>query len=765
MPYSLVADVEGVEPAPVEEDEQDFDARSHRPQSGLRYLEPARHQSGRVGDKAFGKGEQRNPREHVGWALGRKDPGQRRACPAGYDEALGTALGGRAESRDRIPADPGSLAVGGRVAEVASRQGRRAELEGRESEAPGAFGDDKLGAPPAEVREQPLPAVGMGGGGAGETQLGLTQTRDEPHGNSRDCLCRSQKAGPVGRLPDCGRGAAKDRFRACPACLLDKLTEAFESCLLTLGSDPARSLHRPAESSQDGPPRDLVELAVEQVCDQSVNRVAAQADRRCARHMAAKVPATFGPMAPMRKVKDSMGEMDVPENAYYGASTMRAVLNFPISDLRFPRRFIRALGLIKQAAAEVNLELGLVDERRAAAIVAAAGEVADGRWDAEFVLDIYQTGSGTSTNTNANEVIAFRASEILGDKLGGLVHPNDHVNKCQSSNDVIPSAIQLSTVMAIDEALLPGLQRLHAALADKAREFHPIVKTGRTHLQDATPVRLGQEFAGYAGQVEESVNRAGQARADLLSLPLGGTAVGTGVNAHPEFGARVCTVLEKKTGLAVRETGNHFHAQATLDSLVSAHGRFKTIAVSLWKVGGDVRLMGMGPRAGIGELILPETQPGSSIMPGKVNPVIVESLTMACARVIGNDVTVTLCGQSGSFFELNVMMPIAGFCALESVDLLGRSAANFAERCIEGLVATSKGAELVEKGLMLATALAPVIGYDAAAKLAKDANSSGRTIRELARERGDLSEDDLTRILDPGKMTEPGLESGAGAGG
>ena len=467
----------------------------------------------------------------------------------------------------------------------------------------------------------------------------------------------------------------------------------------------------------------------------------------------------------MRKVKDSMGEMEVPEDAYYGASTMRAVQNFPISDLRFPRRFIKALGLIKQAAAEVNIELGLVDEERAKAIIAAAGEVAEGKWDAEFVLDIYQTGSGTSTNTNANEVIAFRASEILGNKLGGLVHPNDHVNRCQSSNDVIPSAIQLATCMAIDDELLPGLDRLRAALAAKAGEFTPIVKTGRTHLQDATPIRLGQEFAGYTGQVEESAHRAEQAKNDLLSLPLGGTAVGTGVNAHPDFAARVCRILEGKTGLAVRETDNHFHAQATLDALVSAHGRLKTIAVSLWKIGGDIRFMGMGPRAGIGELILPETQPGSSIMPGKINPVIVESLTMACARVIGNDLTVTLSGQSGSFFELNVMMPIAGYCALESVDLLGRSAANFAERCVEGLAATTKGPELVEKGLMLATALAPVIGYDEAAKLAKEANKSGRTIRELARERGDLSEADLDRILDPGKMTEPGLESGAGGGG
>jgi fumarate hydratase class II len=468
-------------------------------------------------------------------------------------------------------------------------------------------------------------------------------------------------------------------------------------------------------------------------------------------------------MAKTRTVKDSMGEMEVPADALYGASTMRAVRNFPISGTRFPRRFIRALGLIKKAAAEVNGELDLIPKVMVKAIVQAAGEVAQGRWDEEFPIDVYQTGSGTSTNTNANEVIATRANQILGAGSQAKVHPNDHVNRCQSSNDVIPTAIHLSCAMAIDEDLLPALAVLQRSLAAKAKKFMPIIKTGRTHIQDATPIRLGQEFAGYAGQVEESSRRAEQALADLREVALGGTAVGTGINAHPQFAARVCKRLEAATGLKVRETANHFHAQATLDALVSAHGRLKTVAVSLWKVGGDIRLMGSGPRAGIGELNLPEVQPGSSIMPGKVNPVIIESLTMACARVIGNDATVTLCGQSGSFFELNVMMPLAGTAALESISLLARSASNFATRCVDGIEATARGPETVEKGLMLATALAPVLGYDEAAKIAKEAGRTGRTIRELAAEKG-LDSNTLDRVLDPAKMTRPGLEGGPAGG-
>ncbi len=468
-------------------------------------------------------------------------------------------------------------------------------------------------------------------------------------------------------------------------------------------------------------------------------------------------------MAKTRTVKDSMGKLEVPADAYYGASTMRAVQNFPISGTRFPRRFIHALGLIKKAAAEVNADLGLLDRDLARAIAAAAQEVADGKLDEHFPIDIYQTGSGTSTNTNANEVIAYRANEILGGK-GKAVHPNDHVNKCQSSNDVIPTAIHVSCALAIKEDLLPGLEQLRKELDSKSRDFMDVIKTGRTHLQDATPIRLGQEFQGYAGQAEESARRASQALAELEVVALGGTAVGTGINAHPDFASAVCKKLAGWTGLHIKETGNHFHAQATLDALVAAHGALKTVGVSLWKIASDIRLMGSGPRAGIGELNLPEVQPGSSIMPGKVNPVIVESLTMAVARVLGNDVTVTLCGQSGSFFELNVMMPLAGYATLESISLLASSARNFATRCAAGLEATERGPEMVERGLMLGTALTPIIGYDEAAKLAKEAARSGKTIRELARERG-IDEKTLAVVLDPALMTEPSADRVGGGGG
>jgi fumarate hydratase class II len=460
--------------------------------------------------------------------------------------------------------------------------------------------------------------------------------------------------------------------------------------------------------------------------------------------------------------RDSMGEMAVPADARYGASTQRAVLNFPISGQRFPRPFIRALALIKQAAAETNEGLGLVEPAIARAIAAAAAEVADGGHDDQFPIDVYQTGSGTSTNTNANEVIANLATERLGPGAS-RVHPNDHVNRCQSSNDVIPTALQLSAAIEIEERLIPALVGLQGGLAAKADELWPVVKTGRTHLQDATPIRLGQEFQGYAGQVEESIRRARAATTELLSVPLGGTAVGTGINAHPEYAPRACARLSELTGLRVRETPNHFHAQATLDAAIAAHGAIRTIALSLWKIGSDVRLMGMGPRAGIAEIALPETQPGSSIMPGKVNPVIVESLTMVVARVIGNDATVAF-GQTGSFLELNVMLPVTAVALLESIGLLAAAARNFADRAVTGLTATDRGPALVEQGLMLATALAPEIGYDAAAALAKEAFKTGRTIRELAVERG-IAPDRLDQLLDPAAMTEPGLGSGVGGGG
>jgi fumarate hydratase, class II len=451
-----------------------------------------------------------------------------------------------------------------------------------------------------------------------------------------------------------------------------------------------------------------------------------------------------------------MGEMEVPADALYGASTQRAVLNFPISGQRFPRRFLRALGLVKRAAAETNQKLGLLDSKVAAAIAAAAQEVADAAHDAQFPIDVYQTGSGTSTNTNANEVIARLAAARLG--KDAKVHPNDDVNRCQSSNDTIPTAMQLAGALAIEEELLPALERLRTALDAKATELWPVVKTGRTHLQDATPIRLGQEFRGYTGQVEEAIRRVRVARDELLSVPLGGTAVGTGINSHPNFAGAATARLAELTGLPVRETANHFHAQASLDAVVAAHSAIRTTALALWKIGNDIRLMGMGPRAGIAELAIPEAQPGSSIMPGKVNPVIIESLTMVVARVVGNDATIGF-AQTGSLLELNVMMPVAAVTVVESAELLGAAAGNLAARTIEGLTATDRGPELVEQGLMLATALAPVIGYDEAAKLAKDALRAGRTIRELAVERG-IAPDRLDEILDPARMTEPGLDGG-----
>jgi fumarate hydratase class II len=462
--------------------------------------------------------------------------------------------------------------------------------------------------------------------------------------------------------------------------------------------------------------------------------------------------------------KDSMGEMEVPADAYYGASTQRAVLNFPISGQPLPRRFIRALGMIKKAAAQTNLELGLLPRRKARAIAAAAQEVIDGKLDDQFPIDVYQTGSGTSTNTNANEVIANRATEILGGERGSkLVHPNDHVNLCQSSNDVIPTAIQLSSAMAVKDELIPALERLRRALDAKSKEFWPVVKTGRTHLQDATPIRLGQEFKGYAGQTEESIRRAQAAIDELSKIPLGGTAVGTGLNSHPQYARLTAARLAKTTGVPVRETTNHFHAQASLDVLVAAHGGLRTIATSLWKIGSDIRLMGTGPVAGLGELRLPETQPGSSIMPGKVNPVIVESLLMVIARVYGNDTTVLVSGQSGSIFELNVMMPVAGNSMLESITLLAAATRNFSERCVEGLQATDRGPELVERSPMLATALNPAIGYDESGKLAKESMRTGKSIRQLARARG-VSDSTLNKLLDLGKMTKPGLEGPGGGG-
>ena len=466
----------------------------------------------------------------------------------------------------------------------------------------------------------------------------------------------------------------------------------------------------------------------------------------------------------VRVERDSMGPMEVPADALYGASTMRAVLNFPISNLRFPRAFIRALGLVKLAAAKTNMSLGLLDQKIGGAIVAAAQEVSDGKLDVHFVLDIFQTGSGTSTNTNANEVIANRASQILGGDLGSrLVHPNDHVNMGQSSNDVIPTSIHLAALLAIKEDLIPGLNRLSSELKAKSEKFWPVIKTGRTHLQDATPIRLGQVFLGFAGQAENSVRRLGRAEDALAEVALGGTAVGTGVNTHPEFSAKTCQLLSEMTGVRIRETDNHFQAQATLDALVEASGNLKTVAVSMHKIANDVRLMACGPRAGLGEITVPEVQPGSSIMPGKVNPVISESVIQVVAQVFGNHEAVAMAGH-GSYFELNTMMPVAAHNVLESISLLAASANNFAEQCVMGIEATDVGPDMLEKGLMLGTGLAPEIGYDAAAAIAKEAAATGKTIREVAKEKSDLSDADLNRLLDAGSMTEPGLGSGGGGG-
>jgi fumarate hydratase class II len=465
-----------------------------------------------------------------------------------------------------------------------------------------------------------------------------------------------------------------------------------------------------------------------------------------------------------RTERDSMGEMQVPINAYYGASTQRAMLNFPISDLRFPRQFIRALGQLKQAAAQVNEALGVVDPQIAKAIVRAAQEVVDGKLDSDFVLDIFQTGSGTSTNMNANEVIANRADELLGGSRGSRkVHPNDHVNFGQSSNDVIPTAIHLSALLSIEQELLPALQGLQKALEEKAEEFMPVIKTGRTHLQDATPIRLGQEFLGYAGQIERGIARVRHAQSELSEVALGGTAVGTGVNTHPEFSSRVCKRLSELNGVTIHETNNHFQAQNTLDNIVAASGALNTLAVSLMKIANDIRWLGSGPRAGIGEIELPAVQPGSSIMPGKVNPVIAESVCMACAQVIGNHATITVAGQSGNF-EINVMMPVTSYNLQQSISLLAAVSRNFTEQCIKGIQATTKGPEMVERGLAICTALAPVIGYDASAAISKEAYKTGKTVREVAREKTQLSDEELDRILNPENMTKPGLEDGPAGG-
>ena len=459
-----------------------------------------------------------------------------------------------------------------------------------------------------------------------------------------------------------------------------------------------------------------------------------------------------------RTERDSMGEFKVPSGAYYGANTMRAVLNFPISELRFSRSFIEAIASIKLAAAQTNMELGLLEDNLGEAIIKAATEVAAGDFDDQFVVDIFQTGSGTSTNMNVNEVISNRAIEILGGEIGSRtpVHPNDHVNIGQSSNDVIPTAIHLAAVGAIKNSLVPSLEKLEKSLSKKAEEFMPIIKTGRTHLQDATPVRLGQEFLGHAGQIQRGIERSNHALKELAEVALGGTAVGTGVNTHPEFATKVCKRLSRSLGVEIKETENHFQAQSTLDNVVESSGSMKTIAVSLMKIANDIRWMGSGPRGGFGEIELPEVQPGSSIMPGKINPVIPESVCQVSAQVIGNDATVSIAGQSGNF-EINVMMPVAAYNFLQSIELLARASGNLADQCVDGLKATDKGPEMVERGLAIVTTLVPHIGYDASAAIAHKAQATGQTVLEIAIVETNLEESELREILNPESMTEPGV--------
>ena len=451
--------------------------------------------------------------------------------------------------------------------------------------------------------------------------------------------------------------------------------------------------------------------------------------------------------------RDSMGEMRVPAAALYGAQTARAVENFPISGLRFPRAFIWALGLIKKHAARTNAELGLLPADVAAAIEKAAEEAEQGRLDEHFVVDVFQTGSGTSTNMNANEVIANRAMQLLGTVR---VHPNDHVNRGQSSNDVIPTAIHIAVLHGIVNQLIPALNELHGALLAKAAQFGDVLKIGRTHLQDATPIRLGQEFSGYASQVEHGIQRLWNCEPHLGELALGGTAVGTGINTHPEFARRTIERIADGTGLKLREASNHFEAQAARDACVETSGALKTVAVSLIKIANDIRFLGSGPRLGYGELKLPATQPGSSIMPGKVNPVMCEMLIQVCGQVIGNDAAITFGGAFGNF-ELNVMMPLIAHNLLQSIELLTRGPVVFSRRCLAGIEADAEKCRAdIERSLAMCTPLAAVIGYDKAAEIAKVAYQTDRTVREVAREMSGLSEQELSELLDPLRLTSAG---------
>ncbi|MEY4483254.1 MAG: hypothetical protein RL693_706 [Verrucomicrobiota bacterium] len=467
--------------------------------------------------------------------------------------------------------------------------------------------------------------------------------------------------------------------------------------------------------------------------------------------------------------KDSMGEMSVPATALYGASTQRAVLNFPVSGRPVPYPVVHAYGLIKWAAAKVHAELGILPQDKAKLIEQAALEVAAGKLDEHFVLDIYQTGSGTSTNMNANEVISNRICQIAGKPIGAKdpVHPNDHVNMGQSSNDTFPTAMHIAVAQELNNKLLPALEALEKSLTRKGVEFWEVLKIGRTHLMDATPVRLGQEFKGYARQLELSVDRTHKAIKAIMELPLGGTAVGTGLNCHPEFPAKAIALIAEKTGLPFREAKDHFEAQSAKDALVEASGQVKTIATSLFKVANDVRWLSSGPQCAIGEIGIPATQPGSSIMPGKVNPVMCESLMQVCARVIGNDATVTWCAANGNL-NLNVMMPALVAALLESIELLTNASTIFRERCVDGIEAKKQRCnELIEFSLAMVTGLNSKIGYDKASVIAKESAKTGIPVRKLCMDRLTelgITEAELTEALDPARMCAPDA-SMVGAGG
>ena len=472
-------------------------------------------------------------------------------------------------------------------------------------------------------------------------------------------------------------------------------------------------------------------------------------------------------MTQFRTEHDSMGDVQVPAQAYYGAQTQRAVENFPVSGWTLRPELIRAMGLVKWAAGIANRDLGKLtksgknklNDEQVDSLLAAAREVAAGQFDAEFPIDVFQTGSGTSSNMNVNEVISNRAIEIIGGdrfQQSKPVHPNDHVNMGQSTNDTFPTAIHVAVALAIHQNLIPALQKFAAVLREKAAAWDKLIKIGRTHLADATPLRLGQEFGGFARQLELSVERARKALPPVLELPVGGTAVGTGINTHPEFSGRVCAALAGETGLGFFEAVDHFEANAQRDGLVECHGQLRAIAVTLFNVANNIRWLGSGPRCGFYEVMLPDRQPGSSIMPGKVNPVMCESLMQVCARVIGNDQTVAFSGATGGQFQLNIMMPIMGDATLESVALLAQGTTAFVDLCAIDMEANPAACEAsVEQSLAMVTSLNPYVGYEKAAALAKEAFKTGKTIRELCLEQKILPEADLNKALDPWSMTEP----------